>query len=314
MLNRRHIRIKVMQSIYALMQSGNDDLVREEKFLNYSLNKSYDLYVLLLDLLLEIRNLAERRLEIAKKKYLPTKEDKNPNTAFIDNRFLQNLKNNRSLQVYIKEQKLGNWREDNEYVNLLWKEIQESKLFEQYTKNDQGRHTFSTDVDFISKIFSEIIAVNDKLYDYIESQNISWLDDLPFVNTWLIKHIRKIDSDTVFSKAELYKDKDDMEFAKELFKKVALHQAEFTGDIDEKTPNWDTDRIAEIDLILIKMALTEFIYFPSIPTRVTINEYIEIAKDYSTEKSSFFVNGVLDKLLKDYTAADRIKKSGRGLL
>ena len=314
MLNRRHIRIKVMQSMYAMIQTSNTDLQREEKFLNYSLNKTYDLYVLMLSLLLEIRNLAEEHLEIAKKKHLATSEDKNPNRAFVDNIVLQRLKNNSSLSGYIKDQKLTNWKEDGEYVAMLWKEIKESSIFNEYLNIDVSKRSFKSDLEFISNLYRDIIAVNDKLYDYIESQNISWLDDLPLVNTWLLKRLKKFTSETVVSKNELYKDSEDADFAVQLFKKVMLHHDEFTADIDAKTPNWDTDRIAEVDLILIKMALNEFIYFPSIPTRVTINEYIEISKDYSTAKSSFFINGVLDKLLKDYTTANRIQKSGRGLL
>ena len=313
MLNRRHIRVKVMQSIYALFQSKSDDLVKEVKFLKHSVTSIYDLYILMLSLLIEVRNLAENHQEIAKSKYLATSEDINPSRRFIDNQILQNLDNNKSLKAYIEEKKLFNWRDDNEYVRLILDAIKDSNIYKNYMNSDKN-HSFQDDLEFIIEIYKSIIAPNDKLFDYFESQKISWVDDIPFVNTWFLKNIKKIKPETIFNNKRLYKDSDDEDFLVQLFKKVALHHTEFDADIDNKTPNWDTDRIAEVDFILIKMALTEFIYFPSIPTRVTINEYIEIAKDYSTTKSSFFINGVLDKLLKEYTSSKRIQKIGRGLL
>ena len=302
-----------MQSVYAITQSKSDDLVKEGKFLKFSIIKVYDLYILMLSLLIEVRNLAEQHQEIAKKKHLATSEDKNPNRKFIDNQFLQHLQNNSSLETYIKDQRLLNWKEDHEYVQLIWKAINKSELYKKYIKSTDTI-SYKEEVEFILEIYKKIIAPNEKLFDYFESQMLSWVDDIPFVNTWFLKDAKKIDAATIFAKEKLYKDKDDEDFAEELLKKTVLHHTEFMDDIDAKTPNWDTDRIAEIDLILMKMALTEFVYFPSIPTRVTINEYIEVSKDYSTAKSGFFINGVLDKLLKEYTTTSRIKKIGRGLL
>ncbi len=313
MLNRRHIRVKVMQSVYALTKSKSDDLVREEKFLKFSISKVYDLYVLMLSLLVEVRSLAEQHQEIAKKKHLATSDDKNPNRKFVDNQFLQNLKRNSSLATYIEHEKLLNWKEDNEYVRVIWDAIKESTIYKEYISSNDNS-SYKNELAFVIELYKTVIAPNNKLFDYIESQTLSWVDDIPFVNTWVIKNLKKIKSDSIFSKEKLYKDEGDIDFTVDLFKKTVLHHTEFNDDIDKMTPNWDTDRIAEIDFILMKMALIEFVYFPSIPTRVTINEYIEIAKDYSTAKSSFFINGVLDKLLKDYTGSDRIKKIGRGLL
>jgi N utilization substance protein B len=143
---------------------------------------------------------------------------------------------------------------------------------------------------------------------------ISWADDIPFVNTWIVKTLGKQKANGLFVLGALYKDKDDEDFVSQLFRKTILKQTEYEKDIAEKTPNWESDRIAEIDMILIKMSITEFINFPSIPTRVTINEYIEISKDYSTEKSSFFINGVLDKLSREFIADKKIVKIGRGLI
>lgn len=313
MLNRRHIRVKVMQSVYAMIQSKSDDLAKEEKFLEFSISGIYDLYILMLSLFIEIRNLAEVNQEIAKKKHLATSEELNPSRKFIDNQWLQNLNNNSSLQSYIKDYKLVNWKEDNEYVRLIFDQIKKSDIYENYINSDNVL-SYKQELEFINDIYTKIIAPNEKLFDYFEGKKLSWVDDIPFVNTWILKNLKKIKSDTIFSKEKLYKDEDDKKFAIDLFKKTALHHTEFNNDIDKMTPNWDTDRIAEVDFILMKMALIEFVHFPSIPTRVTINEYIEIAKDYSTVKSGFFINGVLDKLLKDYTVTNRIQKIGRGLL
>ena len=162
--------------------------------------------------------------------------------------------------------------------------------------------------------FKKTLAPNEKLFDFYESLNLSWVDDYPLVNTTLLKVMKQMKEGELFSLKQLEVKKDDEEFLIDLFRKTILHQQEFTPEIDEKTPNWDTERIADMDMILIKMALTEFLYFPSIPTKVTINEYIEIAKDYSTRKSSYFINGVLDKLLKDFSKSGRLNKIGRGLL
>ena len=312
MLNRRHIRIKVMQALYAVSKSNTTDFSQEKRYLKESISKVYDLYILLLSLLIEIRAMAETHQEIAKKKYLATEEDINPNRKFIENKVLVGLQHNLSLKNYIETNKLTNWKQDSEYVRLIWDSIRESDVYATYLNTvDQQKNEH---LKFIEEIFKEIIAPNEKLFDYFESQNLTWVDDIPFVNTWFLKKMNTINEDTIYSKNKLFKNNDDEEYFSELFNLYIEHHNEFTEDIDKRTPNWDTDRIAEIDLILIKMALVEFFYFPSIPTRVTINEYIEIAKDYSTTKSSFFINGVLDKLLKEYTSSNRIEKIGRGLL
>jgi len=312
MLNRRHIRIKVMQSIYALIQSKSDDLVREEKFIHFSIDKIYDLYILMLSLLVEVRDLAETHLEIGKKKFLATSDDINPNQKFIKNRLLLILKNSPFIKDYLVKHKLKNWKNDGEYVRVIFDAIKETETYKNYISSDEL--SFKDDRDFIVTIFKEVIAPNDKLFDYFESQNISWVDDLPLVNTTVLKSFSKMSQQKDFTGDPLYGNDEDRDFVGELFKKVSLHHTEFEKDINDKTPNWDTDRIAELDLILIKMALIEFAHFPSIPVRVTINEYIEIAKDYSTAKSGFFINGVLDKISKEYTTSGKMKKSGRGLL
>ena len=312
MINRRHIRVKVMQSLYAMMHSKNEDLVKEEKFLKFSIQKLFDLYVLNLNLIIAIQEQATKKIELAKKKILATSEDLAPNTRFIENRCILKLKTSESLKEYTTKHKLNYWELDDEYVKLLYDDLIKSDLYQKYLSADEIN--FDDEKEFLIEFFKTIVAPNEKLADYFEDKMITWVDDIPFVNTWIIKSISKMKSKKPFALGALYKDEDDENFVKDLFTKTILKHTEFEKDIAVVTPNWDSDRIADIDMILIKMAIAEFLHFPSIPTKVTINEYIEIAKDYSTEKSSYFLNGVLDKLAKNYRKNNQIQKIGRGLL
>lgn len=312
MINRRHIRIKVMQSVYAVLQSKSDNLDKEEKFLYASIDKMYDLYVLLLQLLVEVKNYEKEHIEISKKKHLATSEELNPNKKFVQNKLIAVIENSKEINDYLQKKKLNYWYLDDKYVKEIWKLLKDSDLHKSY--KDSKTSSFKEDREFIVAFFKQIIAPNDKLADYFEDKNISWVDDIPFVNTWIVKTLSKVSENETLKLGQLFKDDDDKKFVKDLFLKVVLNHTTFEKEIENKTPNWKTDRIAEIDLILIKMALCEFLKFPTIPTRVTINEYIEIAKDYSTDKSSFFINGVLDKLLKEFTEAKRLNKIGRGLV
>lgn len=312
MINRRHIRVKVMQSMYAVLHSENSDIVKEEKFLKHSIKRMFDLYVLSLQLLVEVQSLAKQKLEISKKKFLATKEDLLPNTRFVENGVIRILAESNSLKEYIEKHKLGNWELDDEYVKIIWDQLQKSKLFDEYLNAYET--SYSADKHFVVDFFKEIIAPNEKLLDYYEDTTISWVDDVPYVNTWVVRTLNKISSKKPFVLGGLYKDEDDEQFVSDLFRKSILNHSEYEKDIEDKTPNWESDRIADMDMILIKMGICEFLNFPSIPTRVTINEYIEISKDYSTKKSSYFINGVLDKLSKEYTESKRLVKVGRGLL
>lgn len=301
-----------MQSVYAMLQSHNDDIIREEKFLKHSILKMFDLYVLNLLLLVEVQKLAAKKIALSKKKILATKEDLAPNTKFIDNKIINTIAESVSVESYVEVNNLKNWELDDEYVKIIFEELQKSNLYKKYL--DTVEDSFKVDKAFVIDFFKEIIAPNEKLAEYYEDKMISWVDDIPFVNTWIVKSLSKCKAHKTFMLGSLYKDKDDEDFVGSLFKKTVLKQKDFEADIEEKTPNWESDRIAEIDMILIKMSLTEFVHFPSIPTKVTINEYIEISKDYSTEKSGYFINGVLDKISKDFLKNKRIVKIGRGLL
>jgi len=312
MINRRHIRVKVMQSVYAMTKSKADDLVKEEKFLKHSIQRLLDLYVLQLQLLVEVQKLATKQIKLFKKKHLATKEDLNPNTKFINNKVIAIIANSISISNHISNQKINNWKNDEEYVDIIWKKLQLSDLYSTYMNSKED--SFKADKNFIQDFFVEIIAPDDKLAEYYEDQTISWLDDIPFVNTWIVRTLSKTKENKLLVLGNLYKDEDDEQFVLDLFRKVMLNHTLFEEDISSKTPNWEADRIADIDMILIKMAICEFLKFPSIPVRVTINEYIEISKDYSTNKSGYFINGVLDKISREYSENKRLHKIGRGLL
>ena len=270
MVNRRHIRIKVMQSVYAVLQSRSDDLKKEEKFLLFNIHKSKDLYVLQLLLLLEVRKMALEHIEIRKKKYLATDDDRNPNLKFIDNAVLKAIESSREIKEFTQAKKLDLWKENREYIRVILDQMNQSEEYEAYMSTRKS--DFGQDRNFITFLFRDIVAPNEKLFDFYESINLGWVDDYPLVNTMILKTFKQMKADHPFDLKDLNVKQDDEEFLLDLFRKTLLHQDEFTSDIDDKTPNWDTERIADIDMILIKMALTEFLYFPSIPTKVTLNQ------------------------------------------
>ena len=218
------------------------------------------------------------------------------------------------LKEELKKRKLKNWYLNDEYVKLLYKEIVDSTFYADYMNSDGS--SYDEDKTLIIDLFREIIAPNEKIYDYFEDDKLTWVDDLPIVNTYFLKQLKKVNKDKSpsFFLPSLLKDQEDMVFAKTLLTKTLLNNAQLEKEIEGKTPNWDKDRIADIDSILLKMGICELLNFPSIPEKVTINEFLEIAKEYSTPKSSIFINGILDKLVKEYRADGKLKKLGRGLL
>ena len=312
MLNRRHIRVKVMQSIYAMHQNGSDNIEKQEKFLLYSIDNILDLYLLMLSSLIEIAKKEALFLDKSSNKHLATAEDKNANKKFINNAIFRILSENKSLLQAIEDRKITNWTLNDDYILLLLADIKKSDLYATYMKNRVN--TFEEDQEFVVALFMEVIAANDKLYDYLEDYKLTWVDDIPVVNTQIIKQLKAMKPHDNFAVPKLYKDSEDQQFVTDLFRKTVLNEAELAKEYINKTPNWDTERIAEIDTIILKMAICEFLKFPSIPMKVTINEYLEIAKEYSTPKSSIFINGILDNLVKEIQTNNRLNKTGRGLM
>lgn len=313
MLNRRHIRVKVMQSIYAMHQHQSDNLDKEEKFLFQSIENTQNLYLLLLSALIEIKKKEEEYIDLASKKHLATKEERNPNLKFINNKVLVLLTESEALETALDDNNINNWKLNDDIILGLIDTIKESQLYQNYMQKPVG--SFEEDKNFIVDLYTEVIAPSDRLYDYLEDFKLTWVDDLPGINTLIVKQIKQLkgENDTLIV-PKVYKDEDDKDFVKNLFRKTVLNELELSKEYIDKTPNWDVERIAEIDTIILKMAICELLKFPSIPTKVTINEYLEIAKEYSTPKSSIFINGILDNLVKEFTQDGKLKKSGRGLL
>ncbi|MEA9414980.1 MULTISPECIES: transcription antitermination factor NusB [unclassified Flavobacterium] len=303
-----------MQSIYAMHQNGSDNLEKEEKFLFYSIDNIQDLYLVMLSSLIEICKKETIFLHLSSKKHLATPQERNPNEKFVKNAIFQILAENNSFSIAMENRKIDNWSLNDDYILLLLNDIKASKQYAKYMSNTVN--TFEEDKQFIVDLFTEVIVPNEKLYEYLEDDKLTWVDDIPVVNTHIIKQLKAITAgeDDNFRVPKLYKDNEDRDFVKDLFRKTVLNETEFAKEYVDKTPNWDSDRIAEIDTIILKMAICEFLKFPSIPVKVTLNEYLEIAKEYSTPKSSIFINGILDNLVKELEASKKLIKAGRGLM
>lgn len=310
-----------MQSVYAFLNqlkatktTENPDIQKQEKFLNYSMEQMYELYLLLLQLMVEIQLYADGYIKKSQNKHLATESDKKPNRKFVENKVLKQIASNTAFKNALEKYKLQNWEIDNEYVHLLFKELRSSDLYTSYLNSKDS--SYQEDKSFLIRFYKEILAPNEKLYDYLEDKRLTWLDDFPIVNTAIVKMLQHISPKTENHKMllSLYKNDDDKDFAVQLFRKTILNNETLETEISDNSPNWDKERIAELDFIMIKMGLMEFMHFPSIPVKVTINEYLEIAKEYSTPKSSIFINGLLDKKAKEYKTENKLNKVGRGLL
>lgn len=303
-----------MQALYAYFHSEDKSIPKHKKELFSSFEQIYDLYLYLLLLLIEIRDGGRNRIAIRKVKKLPTEQDIHPNTKFIENRIFGILAINKQVASESSKRKIS-WEKDLELVQKLFSNITESEEYKSYMSSSV--RDFKEDKKFIGEIYRNNIAGDESLEMFFEEKNIHWADDIDFVNTLVLKTIDYIPESATdnFPIALLYKDeKEDKLFAKELFKNVIEHNEETDKMIQEKTENWELERIAFMDVLLMKLAITEFLYFPTIPVKVTLNEYIELAKQYSTPRSSVFVNGILDKLLADFKNDGRLQKQGRGLV
>lgn len=303
-----------MQTIYALHKNGSEDIVKNEKFLLYSIDAILDLYLVMISILIELRKKEIEFLDISSKKHLATAEDKKPNTKFINNFLLTYLCENKLLNDAITSKAENIWIINEFYISMLLKEIKAHDLYKNYMASPTN--TFKEAQEFIISVFSEIIVVNEKLYDFLEDCRLTWTDDIPTVNTLIRKQLSSMNPEKSndFKLPKVYSDNEGVLFAKDLFRKTILNEKVFFENYKDKTPNWDSERIAEIDTVILKMAICEFLKFPSIPTKVTINEYLEIAKEYSGPKSSIFINGILNNIVNELEASKKIIKTGLGLI
>jgi len=313
MISRRIIRIKVLQILYAFFTSPDTSINNTEKELFFSLQKTYDLYHFLMALVIEIQKFAEERIDLGRKKHRPTSEDLTPNTRFINNLLLHQLKSNISLNKYLESAKLS-WSSDEDLIRRMYVSMIDQDFYKEYMAN--ATISYSDDRKFVEDIFKYLILDNEDLESLLEEQSIYWNDDLDFVVSMILKTFKKFKeySDDQQPLLPMYKDDEDRQFTKDLYRKVVLNHTENMVLIKQHTLNWDIERIAFIDNLILELALSEFLYFPSIPTKVTMNEYIELSKYYSTDKSRNFINGILDKALKDLKKSNKIIKAGRGLI
>ena len=316
MLNRRHLRIKVLQILYAYFQTGDRDAHKSEKELMRSVQKMYDLYLYFLLVFEELQVFAERRIEERQNKVRATKDDLAPNRKFADNRIFQHFRLNADLKKQSETHKI-NWvgAVENDLMKKLFLHIVETELYNDYMNN--GLSSFEDDRAFALALFKSEIANFELLHDYFENKSIYWLDDIDLVCAMVLKTIKQVPEDTSVQQPilTLYKDEEDeREFTEVLFRKTIQDDTKNDAMINSLTQNWELDRIAKMDIILIKMALTELTSMSSVPKKVTLNEYIEISKFYSTPKSQVFINGILDKAVELLDQEGKLKKTGRGLI
>ena len=314
MLNRRHLRIKVLQLLYAYFQSEEDNFPKAEKELILTIERMYDMYLYLLLSLSELKRAAENKVADKKKKIRPSEDDLHPNLKFVENQLIQLVENSSTLKALCEKRKI-NWMgvENQELFRKMFQHTLENETYFDYLHNNLSG--FEEDRAFALSIFKEDIANSELLYNFFEEKSINWLDDLDLCCSMVLKSLKGIKIEEEFIPMPLFKENDDeKEFVIELFRKTILNNEENEKLIAELADNWELDRIAKMDMFLLKMGLTELQIFPSIPTKVTLNEYIEISKFYSTPKSNLFINGILDKAIGKLTLAKKIVKTGRGLI
>jgi N utilization substance protein B len=319
MLGRRQYRIKILQSLYAYFQGGEPRLEIAEKNLFHSIDKTYELFYLQFSFLLEFIDFYLTRTEDAKHKFFPTEEEKNPNMRLLDNAVVLQLQQNKDLRRKIEKYKF-NWADEQEMLFKIFRKVRDSKDLREYLKPDD--RSYESDREFIGRLFRKFIARSPELQFYCEERSIYWSDDFEWASSFALKALKSITPDfpatgtlaSLFEKEEEEDPADDRKFTADLFRKSIIHSDEFGGLIGERTRNWELERIALTDIILLKMALSELLFFPNIPVKVTMNEYIEISKYFSSAKSKLFINGILDKLVSDLKAEDKIRKTGRGLV
>lgn len=318
MINRRHLRIKVLQALYAFFQEENSDYVKAEKQLLANIERIIDLYLYLILSFNEVKLFAEARIEESRNKLRPTAEDLNPNRKFVDNRIFAIIEELPDLRRESEKRKI-NWNTDvkREIFRKIYIAGRESESYTLFMNN--GENSFEDDKAFAVAFFKEAIANSSHLLTFFEEENINWIDDIDLMCSMVIKTIKAFkenpETEVPNSLLNFYtEDKEEIEFMKSLFRKSITDYDNNLILIDELAKNWELDRIAKMDLILMSMAITEMMAFPTIPVNVSLNEYIEISKYYSTPKSNTFINGILDKAIAQLIQDGKINKEGRGLV
>ena len=311
MLSRRLLRTKVIKALFAHIKSGADNMIASEKTLMASVDKAYDLYFQILSPPVELARYAEQRQELAKQKKLPTYEDLNPNTKFVENRVIRIIANSDAVNDRLAARKLG-WTQQPDLIRTLYTQLVECEYYKDYMQRPE--RTLDDDRRFLEDFFKELQSC-EALDDVLEEMSVLWSDDLPYIVMMILRTLSALrPSHTDLKVPSKFKSEDDPEFVKTLFEKSLVNYDSYQNYIEKFTSNWDVERIVFMDNLIIGTAIAELTSFPSIPVKVTLDEWIEISKYYSTPGSSTFINGVLDKIVESLTAEGRIRKSGRGLI
>lgn len=310
MLNRRFLRIKVMQALYAFFQHENADPKQFERDLFKSLDKIYDLYLTLLALFADMHHVALLVIDENRNKRLPGKDDLQPNLKFVNNVLLKGITDSNELRSVLEKKKIS-WQNDFDLVRKIFHQVRHSKVYKTYMSQSQ-LNDLAGDREFMIGLVTDVLSQSELLISHLEEKNIYWADDSFVAFNSLIRTFE--DFQDGFKLPSLLKDeKDDLDFMSELFNKTILYRQHFEELIDKHTRNWEIERIASMDMLLMEMALAEILHIPNVPVKASLNEYIDISKQYSTPNSKVFVNGVLDKVIAQLKRENRIEKTGRGL-
>ncbi len=318
MLSRRHLRVKVLQALYAYFQSGNNSLDNGEKQLLLSINKLHELFIYQLSFLIETVRFAEQRIIENRKKHFPTVDDLTPNMRFVNNRVIAKIAQNKDFQAKENLYKV-NWGAEQEMVRKFYNLLRESKEYAHYMESDQD--TLGADKKFIMLVAERLFTDFELLQSYYEEKSIYFVDDYHLVSYLIVRFVKFMEPEfevngiipPIFRTA-LDETNEDLVFVKKLFRETIMNSSDYEQIIASATSNWEKERIAVMDMLILKMALAELIYFTNIPVKVSLNEYIDISKYFSSSRSKVFVNGILDKLIHEFKASGRIVKTGRGLL
>lgn len=311
MISRRVLRTKALQTLYAQFQSEDRSIAKAEKELLHSINKSYELFHLLLLIPVELARHADNKIETARLRLAPSHEDLHPNLRYVRNRAVAAISESESFRDNLRT--LGSsWANAPEIVKSIYADMLGWDIYQQYMESADD--SFETDKQFLIKLFDRLIKNEEQLYLNLEEQSIYWNDEVEFLISIATKTIKDLEPDTPAVIPPLFRADDDREFVLRLLRKSIANHAEHYKLIEKLADNWDVERIAYLDILIMNLAITEFEEFPSVPVKVSLNEYIELAKMYSTTRSGIFVNGILDKAIEQLRADGAIKKAGRGLV
>lgn len=309
MLSRRQLRIKVLQALYAFFQADKNDMAVAERELFRSIDKVYELYIYILLFIKELADSDRNDADDLHNKFFPSQMELQAKRRLFDLKFITALENDPTFIREANRTRLS-WQKEQDLIRKIFLEIKKSELYHDFLKNSEA-----SEKDFLVSLVKTFIEDSEAVMHHIEEENIFWPEDFNFISHIIVRMIRSYYDNGKLEMIPLFKDEEeDKEFARQLFRQTILHNAEFEQSISERTKNWEVERIALMDILILKMALAELITFSNIPVKVSINEFIDISKEFSTPKSKQFINGVIDKLAADYKEQGKIVKMGRGLM